>query len=75
MTSRNLDTTISNLKRELEAARASQKSVLSSSPTFTTLGDSKSTERQKYLMVVGINTAFSSRKRRDSVRATWMPQG
>ncbi|KMZ73123.1 Beta-1,3-GlcNAc transferase, family GT31 [Zostera marina] len=71
----NLDTTISNLKRELEAARASQKSVLSSSPTFTTLGDSKSTERQKYLMVVGINTAFSSRKRRDSVRATWMPQG
>ncbi|OMO50694.1 putative Zinc finger, BED-type [Corchorus olitorius] len=26
-------------------------------------------------MVVGINTAFSSRKRRDSVRATLMPQG
>lgn len=26
-------------------------------------------------MVVGINTAFSSRKRRDSVRATWMLQG
>ncbi|KAK4398046.1 putative beta-1,3-galactosyltransferase 2 [Sesamum angolense] len=26
-------------------------------------------------MVIGINTAFSSRKRRDSVRATWMPQG
>lgn len=72
---RNLDTTISNLKRELEAARASQESVLSSSPTFATLRDSKSTERQKYLMVVGINTAFSSRKRRDSVRATWMPQG
>ncbi|KAL8529474.1 hypothetical protein ACS0TY_006777 [Phlomoides rotata] len=27
------------------------------------------------LMVVGINTAFSSRKRRDLVRATWMLQG
>ncbi|KAL8542399.1 hypothetical protein ACS0TY_003317 [Phlomoides rotata] len=26
------------------------------------------------LMVVGINTAFSSRKRRDLVRATWMLQ-
>lgn len=26
-------------------------------------------------MVIGINTAFNSRKRRDSVRATWMPQG
>lgn len=31
--------------------------------------------RQKCFMVIGINTAFSSRKRRDSVRATWMPQG
>uniref|UniRef100_A0A0D9WXF2 Uncharacterized protein n=1 Tax=Leersia perrieri TaxID=77586 RepID=A0A0D9WXF2_9ORYZ len=26
-------------------------------------------------MVTGINTAFSSRKRRDSIRYTWMPQG
>nr|CAD1823219.1 unnamed protein product [Ananas comosus var. bracteatus] len=26
-------------------------------------------------MVIGINTAFSSRKRRDSIRSTWMPQG
>lgn len=26
-------------------------------------------------MVVGINTAFSSRKRRDSVRTNWMAQG
>lgn len=31
--------------------------------------------RQKVFMVIGINTAFSSRKRRDSVRETWMPQG
>ncbi|TKY54010.1 beta-1,3-galactosyltransferase 2 [Spatholobus suberectus] len=34
----------------------------------------ESTTRKKYFMVIGINTAFSSRKRRDSVRATWMPQ-
>ncbi|KAK7363749.1 hypothetical protein VNO77_05903 [Canavalia gladiata] len=34
----------------------------------------ESTPRKKYFMVIGINTAFSSRKRRDSVRATWMPQ-
>ncbi|XP_061345570.1 probable beta-1,3-galactosyltransferase 2 [Gastrolobium bilobum] len=33
-----------------------------------------STPRKKYFMVIGINTAFSSRKRRDSVRATWMPR-
>ncbi|GAB2241079.1 hypothetical protein Droror1_Dr00017854 [Drosera rotundifolia] len=31
--------------------------------------------RKKVFMVIGINTAFSSRKRRDSVRETWMPQG
>ncbi|XP_010555409.1 PREDICTED: probable beta-1,3-galactosyltransferase 1 [Tarenaya hassleriana] len=30
---------------------------------------------RKYLMVIGINTAFSSRKRRDSLRSTWLPQG
>ncbi|XP_073226846.1 probable beta-1,3-galactosyltransferase 2 [Cicer arietinum] len=33
-----------------------------------------STPRKKCFMVIGINTAFSSRKRRDSVRETWMPQ-
>ena len=31
--------------------------------------------RKKAFMVIGINTAFSSRKRRDSVRETWMPRG
>ena len=32
-------------------------------------------ERQKVFFVMGIITAFSSRKRRDSIRETWMPQG
>ncbi|XP_022140642.1 probable beta-1,3-galactosyltransferase 2 isoform X2 [Momordica charantia] len=70
-----LDKTISNLEMELAAAKAVQESIQSSSPLSE---DSKQTEtsgRRKYLMVVGINTAFSSRKRRDSIRATWMPQG
>lgn len=31
--------------------------------------------KPKVFMVIGINTAFSSRKRRDSVRETWLPQG
>lgn len=26
-------------------------------------------------LVIGINTAFSSKRRRDSIRETWMPQG
>ncbi|XP_070016624.1 beta-1,3-galactosyltransferase 7-like isoform X2 [Nicotiana sylvestris] len=31
--------------------------------------------RRKPFMVIGINTAFSGRRRRDSIRETWMPQG
>jgi len=56
---------------ELAAARATQESIMEGSPVSNT----GSSGKRKYLMVVGINTAFSSRKRRDSVRATWMPQG
>ncbi|EER91307.1 probable beta-1,3-galactosyltransferase 2 [Sorghum bicolor] len=64
-----LDKTISNLEMELASAKASQESMLNGAPM------SESTGKRKYFMVIGINTAFSSRKRRDSVRATWMPQG
>ncbi|KAL6535907.1 Beta-1,3-galactosyltransferase 2 [Orobanche hederae] len=64
-----LDKTISDLETELAAAKAAQESISSGSPT------SEASGRRKYFMVIGINTAFSSRKRRDSVRATWMPQG
>ncbi|KAE9457896.1 hypothetical protein C3L33_10189, partial [Rhododendron williamsianum] len=69
-----LDKTISNLEMELAAARAAQESVLSGSP-MEELKDIELSGKRRYFMVVGINTAFSSRKRRDSVRATWMPQG
>lgn len=61
---------------ELAAAKAAQESLLNGSPVLDNFGDnSEPTQKRKYLMVVGINTAFSSRKRRDSVRATWFPQG
>lgn len=59
---------------ELAAARAAQESVLNGSP-IENIKVSDSNVKRKYLMVIGVNTAFSSRKRRDSVRATWMPQG
>lgn len=72
---RTLDKTISNLEVELKAARAAQESILASAPPTETLNPTGTTGPRKYLMVVGINTAFSSRRRRDSVRATWMPQG
>ena len=72
---RTLDKTISNLEMELAAAKAAQESIQSGSPSSDDLKSSPSSGRRRYLMVIGINTAFSSRKRRDSVRATWIPQG
>lgn len=75
MECRALDKTISNLEMELAAARVAQESILNGSPISEDLKISESRAKRKYLMVIGINTAFSSRKRRDSVRATWMPQG
>ncbi|XP_019196941.1 PREDICTED: probable beta-1,3-galactosyltransferase 2 isoform X1 [Ipomoea nil] len=70
-----LDKTISNLEMELAAARALQDSILTGSPISEDLKIPELNKKRKYLMVVGINTAFSSRKRRDSIRATWIPQG
>jgi beta-1,3-galactosyltransferase 1/2/3/4/5/7/8 len=70
-----LDKKISNLETELSAARTLQESFLNGSPVSEEYKSSESSERRKYLMVIGINTAFSSRKRRDSIRNTWMPQG
>jgi beta-1,3-galactosyltransferase 1/2/3/4/5/7/8 len=52
-----------------------KKSFLNGSPVSEEYKSSESSGRRKYLMVIGINTAFSSRKRRDSIRNTWMPQG
>lgn len=59
------------LEMELAAARASQ----AGSPALSKPVGEHSGQRRKAFVVVGINTAFSSRKRRDSVRETWMPQG
>ncbi|GLT52641.1 hypothetical protein SLA2020_259690 [Shorea laevis] len=70
-----LDRTISDVEMELVAARAERETVIKDS---LAMGDSQAIEsnfKKKYFMVIGINTAFSSRKRRDSVRATWIPQG
>ena len=72
---RTLDKTISSLEMELAAARAAQESIRNGAPVSENLKKTESSRKRKYLMVVGVNTAFSSRKRRDSVRATWMPQG
>ncbi|XP_031259911.1 probable beta-1,3-galactosyltransferase 8 [Pistacia vera] len=65
-----LDKTISALEMELAVARTrnidGQNSVERASTNHSL---------QKAFVVIGINTAFSSKKRRDSVRETWMPTG
>ncbi|XP_021911705.1 probable beta-1,3-galactosyltransferase 8 isoform X1 [Carica papaya] len=66
-----LEKTISMLEMELAVARTSSSNggdgIQNPPPTNHTL--------QKAFVVIGINTAFSSKKRRDSVRETWMPGG
>lgn len=57
---------------ELSASRSVQEKSTSGGSLHTTY---QGPARKKAFMVIGINTAFSSRKRRDSVRETWMPQG
>lgn len=64
---RSLDKAVSSLELELAVARASKDGGLG-------LKNSKSAP-QKAFAVIGINTAFSSRKRRDSLRETWVPTG
>ncbi|XP_041016339.1 beta-1,3-galactosyltransferase 7-like [Juglans microcarpa x Juglans regia] len=67
-----LNKQISQLNMELSATRSSREMGISDGSTVTSLLPN---ERKKAFVVIGINTAFSSRKRRDSVRETWMPQG
>ncbi|KAF8405770.1 hypothetical protein HHK36_007848 [Tetracentron sinense] len=70
-----LDKTISTLQMELAATRSSQElGSLDSSLTIST-NSREGPPKKKAFIVIGINTAFSSRRRRDSVRETWMPQG
>ena len=72
---RTLDKTISSLEMQLSAARAVKAEEEEESPVITKPGTEQSSKRPKVFFVMGIITAFSSRKRRDSIRETWMPQG
>lgn len=65
---RSLDKAVSSLELELAVARASKE--------YGGLGlKYPKSAPQKAFAVIGINTAFSSRKRRDSLRETWVPTG
>jgi hypothetical protein len=75
MICRTLDKTTPKLEMILTEAREAHESVMDGLPISENLKNDETNMKRKYFMVIGINTAFSSRKRRDSVRATWMPQG
>ncbi|CAN6480168.1 unnamed protein product [Victoria cruziana] len=72
---KSLDKTISTLQMEIAATRGSQESGSDGLPSSTRSSHNGAPSKKKAFVVIGINTAFSSRKRRDSVRETWMPQG
>ncbi|XP_044358736.1 mitotic spindle checkpoint protein MAD1 [Triticum aestivum] len=63
-----LDKAVSSLEMELAVERAR-----SGDAGAGAAGSSK--DLQKAFVVIGINTAFSSKKRRDSLRETWVPSG
>ncbi|KAJ8541671.1 hypothetical protein K7X08_002487 [Anisodus acutangulus] len=69
-----LDKSIAMLQMELAATRSKQETKAADQSSNSTRSHN-GPPRKKVFVVIGINTAFSSRKRRDSVRETWMPQG
>lgn len=72
---RSLDKQMASIQMELAAARSSQEMGISEDSSTTSVLQKDNSAKKKAFIVIGINTAFSSRKRRDSVRETWMPQG
>ncbi|CAK9183654.1 unnamed protein product [Ilex paraguariensis] len=73
---RSLDNSIAKLRIELPStSRSTETGILENRPTTIKTYSDTTAPRKKAFMIIGINTAFSSRKRRDSVRETWMPRG
>ncbi|KAG2581211.1 hypothetical protein PVAP13_6KG021225 [Panicum virgatum] len=68
-----LDKTISDIEMRLAAARAAQAMSQGMSPSDSE-GD-QGIMRHRMSFVMGVFTTFANRKRRDSIRQTWMPQG
>ena len=63
------------LQMELAEARSSREMRVTDAMATNSALSGEGSIRKKAFIVIGINTAFSSRRRRDSVRETWMPQG
>ncbi|XP_024963386.1 beta-1,3-galactosyltransferase 7-like isoform X2 [Cynara cardunculus var. scolymus] len=70
-----LGNSISELRLELPGNQSSSEEVDHDEMQANNTAADNSRRRKKVFMVIGINTAFSSRRRRDSIRETWMPRG
>lgn len=68
-----LDRTISDIEMRLAAARAAQMRSQGASPSDSAADHGNM--RPRLLFVMGIMTTFDNRRRRDSLRKTWVPQG
>ncbi|KVH91257.1 Glycosyl transferase, family 31 [Cynara cardunculus var. scolymus] len=60
---------------EVPGAQSSLEKVYHGNLQANKMVSEKDMRRKKAFVVIEINTAFSSRRRRDSVRETWMPRG
>ncbi|KAL4586625.1 hypothetical protein LXL04_011265 [Taraxacum kok-saghyz] len=72
---KSLENSLSELRLELPHNQSSFEEVKDDNLHSNKTNEDKSGRRTKAFMVIGINTAFSSRRRRDSIRETWMPRG
>ncbi|PIN11014.1 Galactosyltransferase [Handroanthus impetiginosus] len=70
-----LDSSVAKLRLEVPSNKKSRKIGNFENVTGISMNNDSSVTRKNVFMVIGINTAFSSRKRRDSIRETWMPRG
>ncbi|KAL6184837.1 hypothetical protein ACLB2K_046237 [Fragaria x ananassa] len=69
---RSLDKQMASIQMELAAARSSQEMGVSGDSAATSVLQKDNSAKQKAFIVIGINTAFSSRKRRDSIPVVYM---
>lgn len=66
---------MSSLEMQLAVARAARNKHKEGSPIFAKSERDQNKDDEKIFFVMGIITGFSSKRRRDSIRETWMPQG
>ncbi|KAH6797136.1 Galactosyltransferase family protein [Perilla frutescens var. hirtella] len=70
-----LDSSVSKLRSELPSKKRPRKFGNFENSTGISTYAGNTVKRKEVFMVIGINTAFSGRRRRDSIRETWMPRG